>query len=61
MGKQPMVAHADTRAAGKPPEEDSQRERLPGKHKECDHRADVECEHEKGRDQVDWLLERSVA
>jgi hypothetical protein len=42
MGKQTVVAHADTQAAGDPPKQKGHSQRLPAEHEECSYGADVE-------------------
>ena len=46
MRQQPMVAHADSEAAGEPPKEGRNPKRLPGKVKECNYRTDMKSQHE---------------
>src|SRR5437870_4549365 len=50
--KQAVIAHADSQAAGNPPQEHGNEKCLPGKKEDCCDRADVERQHESGCDPV---------
>jgi hypothetical protein len=54
-----MISHADSKAAGNPPQHNRYYKGLPGEAKHRRDGADVECSHE-GSGQIDLLGERFV-
>jgi hypothetical protein len=47
MGEQTVIAHADAKATGDPPQENGNPKRLPGKVKKCNYRPDMKSRHKK--------------
>src|ERR1700719_5223321 len=60
MGKQPVVAHADSHTARQPPQESSDSQSFPAKHEQRSDGADMKSEHEKSSGPVQRLLKSSV-
>src|SRR6185437_15465128 len=60
MREQSVVAHADTEAAGNPPQQDRDKKCFPREHEKGYERADMECDHEKRCELADGLLKRAV-
>jgi hypothetical protein len=61
MGQQPVIAHADSHAAGQPPKKNGDGNVFPAKHEQGCNRADMECQHEKRSGPVDGLLKGTVS
>src|SRR5581483_7245293 len=56
MGKQAMIAHANSQASCDPPERERGNQGLPGEKEKRRHRAGVKCNHECGSDPVNLVV-----
>src|SRR5579859_3778162 len=56
MREQPVIAHADSEAAGHPPKEHRNKQCFPGKKENCRYCAQMECQHEPSCDPIDLVV-----
>src|SRR6185437_13769945 len=60
MGEQTVIAHADSQAARDPPQENRDKESLPGKEPECRNSGNMECGHKSRSYPVNFVVVAST-